>query len=316
MAKKEILNNDALTVRVGEGVVDAVKAPVETVHDVVGASLDLAESALDIIENQTERVVTVTKNNPFLIGGALLLGVGIGAFVAYKITRRRLSEEFDEELRVQIAEAKAFHRRMIKEGEFESPESAVKALVPDEVVDAVRSYQGRERPVPYDKPDKIVDPRPPAEEVVETTVTERTVSRNVFKDSAESKPPDWDYNAELADRELHPDQPYAISFEEFNENALNHEQTTLAYFTEDDVLVDAMDKPIDNVEYTVGSDNLSRFGHGSGDPNVVYVRNEKTDMDFEIVRNMGSYQREVFGSEPELKHSRRRPDRRSWRADE
>ena len=302
MAKKEVLNNDVVTLRVGE-----------SVTDILDEATAATEKTLDILENQVDRVVTVTKNNPFLLVGVALVAASAGAFVAYKIAEKRLGEKFDAELSEQIAAAKEYRSRVAKEGEFESPESAVKALVPDEVVEAVQSYQGREKPIAYDKPETIVDPRPPVEVVVE----EVAVTQNVFV-SRQDDPRDWDYNAEIADRELNPEVPYTISFDEFNDNEVNHEQTTLTYYDEDDTLVDSKDQPIDNTEYTVGDDNLTRFGHGSGDVNVVYVRNEKIDMDFEIVRSRGSYQREILGSDPEpnLQHSRRRPNRRNWRADE
>lgn len=268
MAKKELLNNDVVTLRVGE-----------SVTDILDEASDTIDQTLDVLENSVERVVTVTKNNAFLIAGALILGAGIGGLVAYKIAQKRLSDKFDQELGEKIAAAKHFHTRMAKDGEFESPESAVKALVPDEIVEAVQFYQGREKPIPYNRPGDIIDPRPPVEVVVE----EVQVTQNVFVQAKESNPRDWDYNAEIADRELHPEIPCTISFEEFNENANNHEQTTLTYYAMDDTLVDAMDKPIDNTEYTVGDDNLNRFGHGSRDVNVVYVRNEKLDMDFEVI---------------------------------
>lgn len=314
MAKKEILNNEALTVRVDED------GPIEAVLDSTERALDVLEGKIETIENITEKAVTVTKNNPYLIAGALLLGIGIGGAIAYKIVEKRLAKKFDEELTEQIAAAKEFHSKVNKEGVFESPESAVQALVPPEVVTAVQEYQGRDRHVPYDKPGEISDPRPPI--VVEAETVE--VTKNVFTEAKKSKEPteekhdprDWDYNAEIADRELNPDQPYTISFEEFNENAPDNEQTTLSYYTEDDTLVDSQDKPIDNTEYTVGDDNLTRFGHGSHDPNVVYVRNDKTGMDFEIVRVRGSYQKEVFGTEPDALQHSRRGTRRGWRADE
>lgn len=301
MAKREILNNDALTLRVGEGVVDLVEDAVDTVENVV----------TDVVDT-VERVVTVTKNNPILLAGVALAAAGVGAFVAYKLTRKRLELQFEQELSEQIEASKEFYRRVNKEGVFESPESAVQALVP-EAADALRQYQGRERPVPYNKPDEIVEVPEPNLVVSEKVVT----TTNVFVQAQENDPRDWDYNAELADRELNPGVPYTISFEEFNENEPGHEQTTLTYYSDDDTLVDAMDKPVDAVERFVGQDNLSRFGDGSGDKNVVYVRNEKADMDFEIIRENGSYHKHLFGTEPEptLQHSRRQ-GRRSWRADE
>jgi hypothetical protein len=57
----------------------------------------------------------------------------------------------------------------------------------------------------------------------------------------------------------------------------------------------------------VGDDNL-RFGYGSNDSNMVYVRNPRIEMDMEIVRSQGTYTKEVLGfdDEAELKHSGRR----------
>lgn len=296
MAKKELLNNDALTLRVAEPVVD------------------ILDEASDVIENQVDRFVTVTKNNPLIVVGALILGAGIGAAVAWKIADKKISLKYDEILLEEIAKTKEFYSRLNKAGVFETPESAVEALVPEEVVEAVQAYQGREPRVPYNNPKDIVvkDPRPP----VNVEVEKVEVSHNVFVQAA-TDPRDWDYNHEIAQRTG--DKPYVISFDEFDAGEEGHEQQNLSYYVDDNTLVDERDAPIDNTEYVVGDDNLLRFGHGSNDKNVVYVRNENIDTDFEIVRALGSYKRDVLGlddDDPELRHSHRRPNRRSWRADE
>lgn len=312
MAKREILNNDALTLRVAEN------STAEKALDIMSEVADVTEQTIDVIEDTVEKlerkateVITVTKNNPYVLAGVFVLGLGIGGLIAYKIVEKRLSVKFDQELTEQIEAAKAYRNRIAKEGEFETPEGAVNALVPDEVVEAVKSYQGRAKSVPYDKPG-TVDPRPPVDVVVENV----EVTQNVTV-VAKDDPRDWDYNAEVADRELNPDIPYTISFEEFNENNVGHEQTTMTYYAQDETLADSQDKPVDNIDYVIGEDNLNRFGDGSLDPNVVYIRNEKIDMDFEITRSNGSYQSEVLNVDPEpasLQHSRtRRPNRRSWR---
>lgn len=303
MAKKEILNNDAVTVRVN----------AEPVLDTMEQALDVIEDKLDVIEGAATKVVRVTKNNPFLLAGALVLGIGIGALVAYKVTQKLLEAEFDEELAQQIEETRAYYIRATKAEQFGTPESAVQALVPDEVANALTKYQGREEKVPYNKPDEIVEAAPVD---VEVKVEEVVVQKNVFVEAENYDPRDWDYRLEIADREANPDQPYVISFEEFQENPEQNEQVTLTYYEEDDVLTDEREHPIDNVDGTVGDDNLQRFGHGSKDRHVVYVRNEKLGMDFEINRSQGSYQMEVLGTEPVIRHSNRRSNRRSRSADE
>jgi hypothetical protein len=45
----------------------------------------------------------------------------------------------------------------------------------------------------------------------------------------------------------------------------------------------------------VGEENLAKFGHGSKDPNLVYVRNEGMDLDFEISYAEGKYSEQVMG---------------------
>jgi hypothetical protein len=56
-----------------------------------------------------------------------------------------------------------------------------------------------------------------------------------------------------------------------------------------------------------------RFGHGSKDPNVVYIRNPRLEMEMEILRDPSSYEKEVLGETIEkraqtadLKHSHQR----------
>lgn len=292
MAKREILNNDAVTLRVGE-----------SVTDILDEASNLTEQTLDLLENQTDRVIEVTRNNPWLIAGALVVGLGVGGFIAYRVAVKRTSLRYEDILEEEILAAKEFYKRTNKAGEFETPESAAKALVPNEVVEAMTSYQGRDAKVPYNDPDKVKDPRPPVQ---------GNVQRNVFTESV-SDPRDWDYNAEVAVREENPDVPYVVSFDEFHENPDGNEQATLAYYAADDTLCDERDAPIDNTDYTVGDDNLTRFGHGSGDNKVVYIRNDKLSMDFEVVRSEGSFAKEVLNLDPPdetLRHSsRRHPNR-------
>lgn len=138
------------------------------------------------------------------------------------------------------------------------------------------------------------------QEVEETTVV------NVFEDV-------WDYAIETRSR--NPAQPYIIHRDEFMSGQENYEQTTLTYFMGDDVLCDGRDTPIDDRDSMIGDDHLERFGHGSGDPNVLYVRNETLDTDFEIVRSTGKYAQEVhgFSDDDSLTHAMERRGRHSRR---
>lgn len=127
---------------------------------------------------------------------------------------------------------------------------------------------------------------------------EEPSSHSVFAEKAD---PDWNYEAELLERD--PEKPYIIHIDEFIENEPNHSNDTLTYYKGDDILVDAIDVPIYDYKNTVGE---LKFGHGSNDPNVVYVRNEKLNADYEILLDHGYFQVEVLGHEIEtnLSHER------------
>jgi hypothetical protein len=60
--------------------------------------------------------------------------------------------------------------------------------------------------------------------------------------------------------------------------------------------------PIPDVNATVGDGNLDRFGHRSKDPRVVYIRNEKLGIEYEVCKSDGSYAEEVGGF---IKHDNR-----------
>lgn len=75
------------------------------------------------------------------------------------------------------------------------------------------------------------------------------------------------------------DGPYTISPSEFGENG--YETVTLYYYESDDILADDDDNPIEDVDGLVGKESLSTFGEYEDD--AVFVRNDKTQIDYEIL---------------------------------
>jgi hypothetical protein len=73
---------------------------------------------------------------------------------------------------------------------------------------------------------------------------------------------------------------------------MGYTQTTLTFYSGDNILADEQDSPVYNYESVVG--NL-RFGHGSNDSNVVYIRNEKLEAEYEVLLFDGSFEIEVLG---------------------
>ncbi len=114
--------------------------------------------------------------------------------------------------------------------------------------------------------------------------------------------PEWNYDKEVAARIGK--FPYVMHFEEYQQSECSH-QVTITYFEGDDVLVDESDEVISKKDEVVGMDNLGKFGYGSNDPNVVYVRNPQLDVEYEILLHKGHYAKEILGlnEEPNLEHS-------------
>ncbi|ADD81068.1 gp070 [Rhodococcus phage ReqiPoco6] len=94
-------------------------------------------------------------------------------------------------------------------------------------------------------------------------------------------------------------EPYILTRQEFEDCDLDYDQNTLTYFEGDNILVDERNDPINNgVETIIGGEHNLRFGHWSEDANVLYIRNDRLSIDFEIVRSSGTYAEEVLGYTP------------------
>jgi hypothetical protein len=74
---------------------------------------------------------------------------------------------------------------------------------------------------------------------------------------------------------------------------------TYTYYSGDDVLVGEDERPIPHGDAVVGQGNL-KFGHGTDDENVVYVRNDQLRLEMEICRTNSSFEEEVLGLEHDL----------------
>ena len=81
------------------------------------------------------------------------------------------------------------------------------------------------------------------------------------------------------------EKPYAISPDEFGE-MYDYEKISLTYYA-DDVLTDDADEPIDDVEETIGVDNLSKMGEYEED--ALYIRNDQRKCDFEVLADHRNY---------------------------
>ncbi|MFA6661458.1 MAG: hypothetical protein WCS56_00325 [Bacilli bacterium] len=79
-------------------------------------------------------------------------------------------------------------------------------------------------------------------------------------------------------------EPEIITSQSFVDEYPDHQKLTLNYYAGDDILVDEDDNPIEDVEIVVGYDSLNHFGEYGPEEDVLYVRNLKFEIDYEIIR--------------------------------
>lgn len=229
--------------------------------------------------------------------GGFIVGVGVGLLIA----RRNLTKHFTE-IAADIEADTAEIERLTEELYTVTDE------IPDDVtivpVEDEHKYDGRDEAAitlngeSIDIPDSAEDD---LGEIVNEVAVKPTLAQ-VFSDSGDTE---WDYELEFNARDGEP--IYILHRDEFFAEETGWSQTTLTWYDGDDVLCDERNEPVRKHEEVIG-ENI-RFGHGSGDPNVVYIRNENIQAEYEVILDPGSYSIEVLGlnveesyAEGDLKH--------------
>lgn len=219
------------------------------------------------------------------IGGSLL-GLVVGSVAGYLVAMRRLERNYIFELDKEVDAAKRYYSMMYKKDEFSTPSEVLQRRTK-------ATPEGFEGETP--------------EEVDNNANYGATKFVKTLLENRYGAPSEEPQNEEqLRDVARSKGEPYILDQNEFMTGELDYNQVTLTYFAEDHVLADEGDMPVEDPEATVGNANLDRFGYKSNDPKVVYVRNDKLEIDFEIVKSEGSYAQEVAGFTPDPPETRKR----------
>lgn len=219
------------------------------------------------------------------LGGGLVVGVVIGVFAA----RTHFKNDYERLAQQEIDDVKEHYKILRKEG-METPAEAAKAVSKEysEAVDSL-GYASVE-----------------AEEASES---EESEVKNIFSNDKPSIPLparrqsetdeilELNENSEWAYETAHrnTEEPHVISVDEYMLENDHFDKETLSYYQEDDTLCDLNDRPIDDPDSLVGDDSLTKFGVGSKDFNIVYVRNPRIEVDYEVLRDTRSYTEVVLG---------------------
>lgn len=252
----------------------------------------------------------------YLAAGGVGLLVGAGG--TYLGLNRYLAKKWQAIADEQVLSVKENYRIIRKEGILADPENLVtmpreeepvKATYPtdpaalqalaDELVDAgyvpvrdaIESGASDEELI-----QKLADRR---EEERRAPVT-RNAFDNPIPEGADGYPRD-------------PNHPYVITIDEWaapeDDMFDAFETVTIKYFAGDSTLLDSKGGIELDVDNLVGVANLMRFGDGSQDPDVVYIRNERLSLHLEVIRLAEGYAESrglSFDPEEEDGHSRAR----------
>lgn len=268
--------------------------------------------------------VTTTNAPAVLVGASSVLSCVLGGVTAHLITKKVMAAKYEALVTEEIASARLYFSKLYKSGDYSEPKRAAESL--RHKTSDVAQYEkmtevySRAEGVPIRKVSVETKAKPEegedmeafekrliqkAKEEVEDVKErlgifeedeseEEVITMNVFSD-----------NSSEAD-ERNPNKPFILTEREFEEGEHDYTQNTLTYYEGDDVLTDDRDQPIHNKRPVVGEDNL-QFGEKSNDPNVVYIRNNHLEVDFEVCRSAGSFAEEVLGyTEPSNKQRPRK----------
>lgn len=191
-----------------------------------------------------------------------------GLVVGYFTTKHILEQSYIDLANEEIKDAKEYYESVADERTSSAPDGRERIFY-----STLRQYQGAAP--------------------VQTDHTEaKQVLRNIFRDPEEV----GDFSEEVSAR--NPEEPYIIAVTEYLSNDSNYSQETVTWYEGDGALIDDRDEPVDDPDGTVGLGNL-RFGHRSNDENVVYIRNDRLLIDFEVLRHDGKYAIVVLGLNPD-----------------
>lgn len=216
------------------------------------------------------------------------IGTATGALIAFKIAYKKAEKKYEELADNEISDIRDHYTSKLNAamGRVNKPDV-------EELVTSLKYTSER----PSIHVDEFTLPSEDQEE--EKDITEEAgVVYNIFEETEKETTNDsWDYAVEVKNRKA--TVPYVIHVDEFTSDESDFEKVSLIYYAEDDVVADVRDNVIEDQELVVGIDNLNKFGHGSSNPNVVFVRNEYLKQDMEITYNDSSFAEQVHG----FKHS-------------
>ena len=221
----------------------------------------------------------------------VLAGAGVGTGVTILVLNKKLKSKYEGLAQIEIEQVKEHYKKLHKADEYSTPEGAAEALA--------AQGESRSEEVLAENPESLRERLhelgySQAAEILEANGTNTSAQvLNVFdiREEVDEATRVDEYPIFPVD----PDNPYLIPVSEFMDDSNNYEKISITYFEGDDTLADERDMIIPDIAGTVGLESLNKFGYGSDSSSTVYVRNQRLNTDFEIIKREDEYSAFVFG---------------------
>jgi len=247
------------------------------------AAEQVVEQVTEQVADHFEEAAAVTRAINAKSTGLVLSGVGIGIaigfVIGYRWNRAKIRAEAFRDSEEEVEKIREMYRDSARVIDRHKPTI-------DEVIET-RKYSTVEEV--EEEPERPTRPPVPAGPPQRRIFEEPTPT--IKLETGKSKNVGWEYSEELASRSK--DHPYIIHQDEYIENSTEYQQAVLTWYAGDEVLTDEDESPIENADEVVDLNHMSKFGHGTDDFNVVFVRNDSIRMEYEICRSPNSYEDEV-----------------------
>lgn len=223
--------------------------------------------------------------------GLVVAGVSIGGGAGYFLAKKKYLDMAEREIE---SVKETLQRRAEMAAEAEEPLQEFMAVKPKseddtEAIDviSVDDYQEyQEKVLTYKDGEGNEISEEEARDILEVEVNLPNYTVDVEVDMTEPKDITTDRDTS---------KPYVITETEYMEDRGDFDKTDLTYYDECGTLTDSSDSIIREIEKTVGTANLTRWGDGCDSDHVVFVRNERISTDFEIEKIDNSYSEIVLG---------------------
>lgn len=240
------------------------------------------------------------------VGLASVVSFAVGGTIAYLTTHKALDMKYKEIADAEIHQVREHYQVLRKEGPvYSDPVNAYEQIMLERGEDPVDLTKNNYT----DLLKNLSEGGVPAAEYVSKATRDAdgdlenafgdlenavAIVKSVF-DAEEVDDPGEEVHGKYVRVNLNEEKDiYVISQPTFFANESDMTQTTISYFAEDDVYADEDDNVIDIVDLLIGTE-ATPYGYMSNGEDLVYIRNEALEVEYEVVRSHGSYQDEVLG---------------------